>query len=249
MNRNPDDARLGTTTQGLGLEYCRTLVKQGCRTILVASRSGCIPLEMLVEFAQAGCTVLAVTLDSSCAASLSVVLEWAHCELPFVEHFAHAAGVPGFAMLGDITPGQFHAVTDVKVRIVGLVYYRCSNGIHALVLLEPLATQLAGFVPLPVLQTGTAAAFQQAALPLLSRLLFSSTSAVWSQSGSAHYAAGNAALDADAAAGHSVGLPATAVQYGPFAGAGMAAAYVEGLEALGLKSLLPQQVCVFPCVM
>jgi len=94
------------------------------------------------------------------------------------------------------------------------------------------------------MQTDTAAAFQQAALPLCSRLLFSSTSAVWSQSGSAHYAAANAALDANAAASHSAGLPATAVQYGPFAGAGMAAAYVEGLEALGLKSLLPQQVCL-----
>lgn len=78
---------------------------------------------------------------------------------------------------------------------------------------------------------------------MVSRLLFSSTSAVWSQSGSAHYAAANAALDADAAAGHSVGLPATAVQYGPFAGAGMAAAYMDGLEALGLRGLLPQQVC------
>lgn len=94
------------------------------------------------------------------------------------------------------------------------------------------------------MQTNTAAAFQQAAIPVDSRLLFSSTSAAWSQSGSAHYAAANAALDADAAAGHLAGIPATAVQYGPFAGAGMAAAYVEGLEALGLKSLLPKQVGV-----
>lgn len=91
-------------------------------------------------------------------------------------------------------------------------------------------------------QTAGAAAFQRAALPLTSQLLFSSTSAVWSQSGSAHYAAANAFLDSHAAASQVAGLPGTAVQYGPFAGAGMAAAHVEGLAALGLKSLQPQQV-------
>lgn len=106
-------------TQGLGLEYCQGLVQQGCRILVVASRSGCIPVETLVEFACAGCTVLTVKLDSSIASSLTEVLEWAHRELPFMEHFAHAAGVPGFALLKDITPTQFHAVTDVKVGHVG----------------------------------------------------------------------------------------------------------------------------------
>lgn len=97
---------------------------------------------------------------------------------------------------------------------------------------------------LSLLQTAAAAAFQQAALPLRSQLLFSSISAVWSQSGSAHYAAANAYLDAHAAASQAAGLPGTAVQFGPFAGAGMAAAHVEGLAALGLKSLDPRQVRV-----
>lgn len=92
------------------------------------------------------------------------------------------------------------------------------------------------------LQTVAAAAFQVARIPLVSQLLFSSTSAVWSQSGSSHYAAGNAFLDFHAAASQAAGLPGTAVQYGPFADAGMAAAHVEGLAALGLKSLQPQEV-------
>ena len=92
------------------------------------------------------------------------------------------------------------------------------------------------------MQTTAAAAFQQAALPLTSHLLFSSTSAVWSQTGAAHYAAGNAYLDALAAASQAAGLPGTAVQYGPFAGAGMAASHVDELAARGLKSLRPQQV-------
>ena len=65
---------------------------------------------------------------------------------------------------------------------------------------------------------------------------------MWSQSGATHYAAANAFLDGHAAASQAAGLPGTAVQYGPFAGAGMAAAHVEGMAALGLKSLLPSQV-------
>jgi KR domain len=46
--------------------------------------------------------------------------------------------------------------------------------------------------------------------------LLSSTAAVWSQAGAAHYAAGNAFLDATAAAATSAGLPVTAVNFGPF---------------------------------
>lgn len=46
--------------------------------------------------------------------------------------------------------------------------------------------------------------------------LLSSTAAVWSQAGAAHYAAGNAFLDATAAAAMSTGLPVTAVNFGPF---------------------------------
>ena len=136
---------------------------------------------------------------------------------------------------------EFLAVTDVKVRPAG------ASGrpqIGAPTHNEPLdhsARAPSTALP-PLLQTVTAAAFQHAALPLASQLLFSSTSAVWSQSGSAHYAAANAYLDGHAVASQSAGLPSTAVQYGPFAGAGMAAAHVEGMAALGLKSLLPEQV-------
>lgn len=46
--------------------------------------------------------------------------------------------------------------------------------------------------------------------------LFSSTSAVWSQAGAAHYAAGNAFLDATAATAVAAGLPTAAVNFGLF---------------------------------
>ena len=48
--------------------------------------------------------------------------------------------------------------------------------------------------------------------PPESLLLFSSTSAVWSQTGAGHYAAANAYLDSAAWARQHAGLPATAVQ-------------------------------------
>ena len=93
-----------------------------------------------------------------------------------------------------------------------------------------------------LMQTLAAAAFQAAAMPLTSQLLYSSTSAIWSQTGAAHYAAANAFLDAVATKSQWAGLPATAVQYGPFAGAGMAAGHVDELAALGLKALQPRQL-------
>ena len=224
--------------QGLGLEYCRSLVQRGCRLLVVASRSGALPANALAELATAGCTVLAVRADSADAATVARVLAWAREELPHLEHFAHASGVTGTALLQDMSPQDVHAVADVKVGW-------CRDHLHVVDqrTSHMLPHTAASLLPV-MMQTAAAAAFPQAALPLGSQLLFSSISAVWSQSGSAHYAAANAYLDAHAAASQAAGLPATAVQFGPFAGAGMAAAHVEGLAALGLKSLDPRQVGV-----
>lgn len=84
--------------------------------------------------------------------------------------------------------------------------------------------------------------FEQAMLPVASQLLFSSTSSVWAQTGSAHYSAANSYLDGAAARRHHRGLPSTAVQFGPFGDAGMAASHADELAALGLRSLKPHQV-------
>ncbi|KAK9803914.1 hypothetical protein WJX72_004698 [[Myrmecia] bisecta] len=87
-----------------------------------------------------------------------------------------------------------------------------------------------------------AAAFDAAAIPVNTAVLFSSTSAVWSQPGAGHYAAANSYLDALAARRHASGQAATAVQFGPFAETGMASDHVQTLAALGLHSLKPHQV-------
>lgn len=74
----------------------------------------------MAALARAGCSVIAIKLDSSLATRLAEVLTWAHNEMPFIEHFAHAAGVSDFALLEDISASQFHMVADVKVCHVGV---------------------------------------------------------------------------------------------------------------------------------
>lgn len=87
-----------------------------------------------------------------------------------------------------------------------------------------------------------AAAFDAAAVPAHDVVYFSSTAAVWSQSGAGHYAAANCVLDGVSQGRHHAGLPSTALQLGPFRGAGMAAQHADALAALGLRSLHPHEV-------
>lgn len=44
------------------------------------------------------------------------VLGWVREALPLIDHFAHAAGVPGFAMLRDMSTTEFREIAEVKVR-------------------------------------------------------------------------------------------------------------------------------------
>lgn len=65
-------------------------------------------------------------------------------------------------------------------------------------------------------------AMARSMLPTEANLLFSSTSSVWSQAGAAHYAAANGYLDSMAQLWQCIGIPATAVNFGPFGTVGMA---------------------------
>ena len=78
--------------------------------------------------------------------------------------------------------------------------------------------------PFLSVQAAGATALADAGLPVQAATLFSSTASVWSQVGAAHYSAANCFLDALAHGWQAAGLPATAVNFGPFGDMGMAAA-------------------------
>ena len=59
--------------------------------------------------------------------------------------------------------------------------------------------------------------------------------------GAGHYAAANAVLDGIATSRQAMGLPSTALQFGPFAETGMAAQHAQQLASLGLHGLKPQK--------
>jgi acyl transferase domain-containing protein/acyl carrier protein len=77
-------------------------------------------------------------------------------------------------------------------------------------------------------------------LPLDFFILFSSISSVWGSKGLAHYAAANHALDALAHYRRAAGLPALAVNWGPWSGGGMASTDDQrSLAVIGVESLQP----------
>ncbi|MCP4993780.1 MAG: SDR family NAD(P)-dependent oxidoreductase, partial [Gammaproteobacteria bacterium] len=71
---------------------------------------------------------------------------------------------------------------------------------------------------------------------------FSSAASVWGGKGQGHYAAANHFLDILAHYRHSLDLPALTINWGPWAGEGMASPEIQRLfDEIGLASLLPDQ--------
>ena len=78
--------------------------------------------------------------------------------------------------------------------------------------------------------------------PVQAVAAFSSIASALGSGGQANYAAANALLDATAQAMHAQGMPSTTVNWGAWAGAGMAAhAGLERMERMGFGAIAPSQ--------
>ena len=70
---------------------------------------------------------------------------------------------------------------------------------------------------------------------------FSSIASLVGSPGQSNYAAGNAFMDMLAHIRHSIGLPAISINWGPWAGEGMAAAQLQRLATKGLEAVEPDR--------
>jgi len=212
----PDGAYLITGGLGaLGLKVARRLAAEGAGAVALLGRGA--PSEAaqraIAEIESHGARVVCLRGDVSDRASLDAALdELASHDLPPVRGVVHAAGVLDDGLLSRMTPDQLDRA--MRPKAAG------GWNLHA-------ATLPGG--SLDASRNG----------PLDWFVLFSSIASVLGSPGQANYAAGNAALDALAHARRRAGLPATTLNWGPWADAGMAAAedMSAGLESRGMRLL------------
>jgi acyl transferase domain-containing protein/surfactin synthase thioesterase subunit/acyl carrier protein/NAD(P)-dependent dehydrogenase (short-subunit alcohol dehydrogenase family) len=82
--------------------------------LVLTSRNADIPSPILREMDAAGCRVIVQPLDSSKPDGVYNCMQWVRENLPMVQHYVHAAGVAGFALLQDLHPHEIMAIASPK---------------------------------------------------------------------------------------------------------------------------------------
>jgi len=217
LRLRPDASYLITGGLGaLGRQLALWLAEQGVRSLLIVSRTATNPPAELLERLPAGVEFRLLPLELGGAAADGLV------ERTLAE--AIAALPPDRPLRG-----LFHAA---GVLDDGLI-----SGQSAARLGSVLAPKLKGWQQLE-------RAVAQVAPPLDFAVAFSSMAALLGSPGQSNYGAANGALDGACAGGAGfAGTPAAtlALQWGPWAGAGMASGQGRRLEALGVGLLEPDQ--------
>ena len=123
----------GGCLQGLGLAYAQSLASSSSSCLVLTSRSAAVDRDTLASLAKRDAAVFVVRSDASDAASAAAVLEWVRDSLPPLQHYAHAAGVSDFDLLGSMTDSQLWHIAQPKVThngnetlSCGMMHYSCN---------------------------------------------------------------------------------------------------------------------------
>ena len=189
----------------LGLHTARWLSSRGARHLWLLGRTGVTTAEQRAQVAalEADGTRVRIAIgDASDRNSVTTLVREIGAEAP-LRGVVHAAGLPGWIDLADLTAEALAEVLRPKV-----------DGAWAL-------------------HEATAG------VPLDFFVCFSSIASAWGSRGQAHYAAGNAFLDALAHVRRGAGLPAVTINWGPWVDGGMSSPEAEALlRRVGVRPLV-----------
>ncbi|MEU8779589.1 type I polyketide synthase [Streptomyces sp. NPDC048606] len=207
-------------TGALGAHVARLLARRGAEHLVLAGRRGPAAegaAELAAELEALGARVTVTACDVSDRDAVARLLA----------DLTDAPGTPGGT-------GAYGPLTAV-VHAAGIDTPAALADTDPAAFDAVLAAKVAGAVHLDALLREHA----DGGGALDAFVLFSSIAGVWGAGGQAAYSAANAQLDALAAARRARGLAATAVAWGPWADAGMAAGHgiADGLRRRGLEPL------------
>ena len=206
----------------LGLKVAQWLVEQGARNLLLVGRSGLPERAEWANLPQNSNTwerVQAIQALENLGANVVIA----------------QADVSNQAQMSAVFAQLHNAQIPLKgiIHAAGIAEYQELQNIDLKSLESTLNPKVAGGWLLHQLSLGMNLDFF---------VCFSSIASVWGSRGQAHYAAGNHFLDALAHYRQAMGVPALSINWGPWAGGGMADAEIQTLlKRMGLEPWQPEE--------